>query len=208
LIFFMAEQLDLSIPEEFLAAREKRGEFTGDRLALRRPDAYRASVNLLALGATYLSIAKTVKISVNSVAAVARREHLSIESQKKELSSRFGLAAGLAVERIIERLENDEAAGAIPLNQLAVTAGISTDKKELLGGGATQRIEWVAPAPAAEDYLASLAAMRLEAVRSEAIEAEAVDADPDGTGRGKTRTKAAAEATEAAEADPKGASHG
>ena len=160
----MSEQLDLAIPEEFLAAREKRGEFTGARLAVRRPDAYRACVNLLAQGAPYLSIAKTVGISVNSVATVAKREASGIESKKKDLAERFKLAAGLAVERIIERLEDDEAAAAVPLNQLAVTAGISTDKKELLAGGATQRIEWVAPAPAAEDYKAALQAMRAEAV--------------------------------------------
>ena len=162
--FFMSEQLDLAIPEEFLAAREKRGEFTGDRLAVRRPDAYRTCVNLLAMGATYLSIAKTVKISVNSVAAVAKREAAGIESKKKDLAERFGLCAGLAVERMIERLEDDEAAAAIPFNQLSVGAGIAADKEQLLGGGATQRIEWVAPAPAADDYTAALQAMRAEAV--------------------------------------------
>ena len=92
----MSNQLDLAILEEFLAARGKRGEFTGDRLALWGLDAYGAVVNLRALGVTYLSIAKTCKISVNSVAAVARGKGVAIESQKKAHATRFSLTVELA----------------------------------------------------------------------------------------------------------------
>jgi hypothetical protein len=69
----MSNQLDLAILEEFLAARGKRGEFTGDRLALWGLDAYGAVVNLRALG-----------------------KGVAIESQKKAHATRFSLTVELA----------------------------------------------------------------------------------------------------------------
>ena len=134
-------QLNLSLPEKYLVSSEKRGEFTGERLSERKPELYRACVRLLGDGTPYLSIAKLLGISVNTVAAVKRKEKFSIESLKREQSEKYRLAGALAGERAIEMLSDDERAKEIPLNQLAIASGIFTEKAELLSGGAT-RNEW------------------------------------------------------------------
>jgi hypothetical protein len=157
------KQLDLSFPTKYLAEAEKKGEFTGERLSERKPEIYRACASLLAQGASYLSIAKLLKVSVNTVAAVKDREHISIESEKRTLAGSFRLASGLAAERAIEMLSDDERSKTIPLNQLAIATGIFTEKAELLSGGATSRVDWVQPAPAVDDFNSYLADLREKA---------------------------------------------
>lgn len=182
-------QLDLPIPKRFLESLELKGEFTGERLKERKPEVYRACASLLARGASYLSIAKVLGISVNSVSAVSRNEKTSIESEKKALAQTMRLASGLGAERIVEALGDDERAKDIPLNQLAIAVGIMTEKAELLSGGATARHEWVQPAPSAEDYSEYLKRMRSEAVT---IEAEVTDSPlvgSDGLDGRETKTK-------------------
>ena len=182
-------QLDLPIPKQFLETLESKGEFTGERLQERKPEVYRACASLLARGASYLSIAKVLSISVNSVSAVSRNEKFPIESEKRAMASTMRLGAGLGAERIVEALSDDERAKQIPLNQLAIATGILTEKAELLSGGATTRHEWVQPAPSAEDYAEFLKRMRSEAVT---IEAEVIDSPlggSDGLDQRETQTK-------------------
>lgn len=153
------KQTELSIGEEFLGELERKGEFTGDRLRDRKPEIYRACISLIGSGMGLLTIAKLLKISVNSVSAVKRNESFSIEIEKRAWADKFRTVAGLSAERAIEKLSDDEQAKDIPLNQLAITAGIFTEKAELLTGGATSRVDWVQPAPAVDDfekYIASL----------------------------------------------------
>lgn len=169
------EQLDLALPKQYLAEAEKRGEFTGERLAERKPEIYRACVSLLAQGASQLSIARLLKISVNSVAGVKQREQISIESEKRTLSASFRLASGLAADRAIELLADEERSKDIPLNQLAIATGIFTEKAELLSGGATSRVDWVQPAPAVDDYKTYLADLK---AKSQPIDAEIVESCP------------------------------
>lgn len=171
------EQLDLALPKHYLAEAEKRGEYTGERLAERKPEIYRACVSLLAQGASQLSIARLLKISVNSVAGVKNREQISIESEKRTLSNAFRLASGLAADRAIELLSDDERSKEIPLNQLAIATGIFTEKAELLSGGATSRVDWVQPAPAVDDFNQYLDDLRRTA---EPIEVESGESCPEG----------------------------
>jgi hypothetical protein len=166
------KQTELSLPAEFLGEAERKGEFTGQRLSERKPEIYSACVRLLAEGCSYLSIAKLLRISVNSVAAVKDREQISIESQKRQLAGSFRLASALASERAIELLSDEERSKEIPLNQLAIATGIFTEKAELLSGGATSRVDWVQPAPAVDDFNSYLDDLRSKA---EPIEVEAVD---------------------------------
>tara|TARA_E500000331_G_scaffold31590_1_gene26496 strand:+ start:327 stop:1013 length:687 start_codon:yes stop_codon:yes gene_type:complete len=157
------EQLDLSLAPEYLALAEKQGIFTGERLKERKPEVYRACVSLLAQGASYLSIAKLLSVSVNTIAAVKKHEAISIESEKRELAGAMRLATGLAVERINELLQDDERAKEIPLNQLAITTGILTEKTELLTGGATSRVDWVQPSASVDDYTTYLEELKRKA---------------------------------------------
>ena len=190
-------QLNLSLPEKYLVSSEKRGEFTGERLSERKPELYRACVRLLGDGTPYLSIAKLLGISVNTVAAVKRKEKFSIESLKREQSEKYRLAGALAGERAIEMLSDDERAKEIPLNQLAIASGIFTEKAELLSGGATSRVDWVQPAPAVEDYESYLAGLQDQAG---IIEAEAEDI---GFSEEKQKTKAIdSESSKGVQSDP------
>lgn len=177
-------QLDLSLPEKYLVSSEKRGEFTGERLSERKPEIYRACVRLLGDGTPYLAIAKLLGISVNTIAAVKRKEQNSIESIKKEQAEKYRLAGALAGERAIELLADDERAKEIPLNQLAIASGIFTEKAELLSGGATSRVDWVQPAPAVDDFNAYLDGLRDSA---EVIELED---ENNGFSPAKEKTKA------------------
>lgn len=164
------KQLDLALPTKYLAEAEKRGEFTGERLIERKPEIYRACASLLAQGASYLSIAKLLKVSVNTVAAVKDRERISIESEKRTLAGSFRLASGLAAERAIEMLADEDRSKTIPLNQLAIATGIFTEKAELLSGGATSRVDWVQPAPAVDDFNSYLADLREKAELVDVVE--------------------------------------
>lgn len=172
------EQSELALGSEFLAELEATGEFTGERLKLRKPEIYSACISLLGSGSGLLTIAKLLKISVNTISAIKKVEGVSIESEKRMWAERFRSVAGLSAERAIEKLMDDEQAKNIPLNQLAITAGIFTEKAELLTGGATSRVDWVQPAPSADDFAKYLDGLR-----------DADEMDPDGSSRGETETK-------------------
>jgi hypothetical protein len=187
-------QTELSLPAQYLAESEKKGEFTGERLKERKPEIYLACVSLLAQGASFLSIAKLLKVSVNTVSAVRDREQISIESQKRTLAGSFRLASGLAAERAIELLSDEERSKDIPLNQLAIATGIFTEKAELLSGGATSRVDWVQPAPAVDDFNSYLDDLRK---RAEPVDAEIIQVDPeDQTSAGGENNRCLPEETE------------
>ena len=188
------KQTELSLPAHYLAEAEKKGEYTGERLKERKPEIYRACVSLLAQGATYLSIAKLLKVSVNTVAGVKEREQISIESEKRTLASSFRLASGLAAERAIELMSDEERSKSIPLNQLAIASGIFTEKAELLSGGATSRVDWVQPAPAVDDFNSYLDGLRAKAVEAEVSTVDLGGSDRPGGGENRclqeeTKTK-------------------
>lgn len=177
------KQLDLSLPAEYLAEREKHGEFTGERLKKRKPELYQACVSLLGSGAALLQIAKLLKISVNTVSAVKQREQISIEMEKRLWADKFRTVAGLSAERAMELLADDDRAKDIPLNQLAIATGIFTEKAELLSGGATSRVDWVQPSPSADDYNQFLSDLR----RANAVDADLIE--DNGSKQPETETK-------------------
>jgi hypothetical protein len=113
---------------------ERRGRFTGERIAKNR-QLYQAIVKCLAEGIGIRHTARAFRVSPNTLMAIRQREGIAIETEKKELSAKMGLFVKMSVERLIEEID------CIPIGQLSVSAGIIADKKALIDGDPTVRIE-------------------------------------------------------------------
>lgn len=139
---------------------EAAGEFTGERLLTRRPDAYRAVVRMAAEGLSISATARALGVSRNTVAAVREREGISIEQEKKELLRDVRRAARLSVERAIELIPTINSA-----KDAAIVAAVMVDKGQLLSGEATSRIEKVeSNEDKLREMLASLPVLEAELV--------------------------------------------
>ena len=145
---------------------EAAGEFTGERLLARRPDAYRAVVRMAAEGLSISATARALGVSRNTVAAVREREGFTIEQDKKELLRDVRRAARLSVERAIELIPTINSA-----KDAAIVAAVMVDKGQLLSGEATSRIEKVeAGEDKLREMLASLPVLEAEVVQTGLIE--------------------------------------
>ncbi len=125
--------------EELSAEKlEGVGEFTGERLLARRPDAYQAIIRMSAEGLSISAQARALGVSRNTVCAVRDREGFSIEQDKKDLLRDVRRAARLSVERAIELVPCIQNA-----KDAAIVAAVMVDKMQLLSGEATARVERV-----------------------------------------------------------------
>lgn len=139
---------------------EAAGEFTGERLLARRPEAYRAVVSMAAEGLSISATARALSVSRNTVTAVREREGISIEQEKKELLRDVRRAARLSVERAIELVPSINSA-----KDAAIVAAVMVDKMQLLSGEATARIEKVEVSQdRLSEMLASLPVLEAEVV--------------------------------------------
>lgn len=155
-----AELIPISELDAALFCEEEQaavGTYTGERLFTQRPETYRAAVSLLAEGVGILRIAKLLKVSPSTVIAVRDREPGAIEIEKARLAKACLRGAQLCVEGIVEDLSDDERRKKIPTSQKAITAGILTEKHQLLTGQATGRLERVDAQPGHEAFLNAIA---------------------------------------------------
>jgi hypothetical protein len=137
--------------EELSAEKlEGVGEFTGERLLARRPDAYQAIIRMSAEGLSISAQARALGVSRNTVCAVRDREGFSIEQDKKDLLRDVRRAARLSVERAIELVPSINSA-----KDAAIVAAVMVDKMQLLSGEATARVERV---EVSQDKLAEMLA--------------------------------------------------
>ena len=137
--------------EELSAEKlEGVGEFTGERLLARRPDAYQAIIRMSAEGLSISAQARALGVSRNTVCAVRDREGFSIEQDKKDLLRDVRRAARLSVERAIELVPGIQNA-----KDAAIVAAVMVDKMQLLSGEATARVERV---EVSQDKLAEMLA--------------------------------------------------
>lgn len=92
-------------------------------------------------GATQRQIAERFKVSRNTIAQMVRRAENDgrLEPYKARLSARLGRAVEAGIEHWTEAVE----AGKVSASQIPVAVGIFTDKKLLLDGEATSRVEHV-----------------------------------------------------------------
>jgi hypothetical protein len=118
--------------------RKPKGNYTGERLQLLRPEIYRRVVELLAEPREHVSIREICRrchVTDDTVKAVEKREAIPIAARKEALMVQAARIAKLAYDRVEDQIE------AAPLPQAVVTAGVFTDKLQLLSGDATARLE-------------------------------------------------------------------
>ena len=157
---------------------EAAGEFTGERLLARRPEAYRAVVSMAAEGLSISATARALSVSRNTVTAVREREGISIEQEKKELLRDVRRAARLSVERAIELVPSINSA-----KDAAIVAAVMVDKMQLLSGEATARIEKVEVSQdKLSEMLASLPVLEAEVVPTGLNGNGSGQKGPDGSG--------------------------
>jgi hypothetical protein len=110
-----------------------KGRYTGERLKALRPETYRKVVELLAEPREHVSIREICRqchVTDDTVRAVEKREAIPITARKEALMVQAARIAKLAYDRVEDQIES------APLPQAVVTAGVFTDKFQLLSGDA------------------------------------------------------------------------
>jgi hypothetical protein len=113
---------------------KRKGNYTGERLKALRPQTYRRVVELLAEPREHVSIREICRqchVTDDTVKAVEKREAMSIAARKQELAVQAARIAKLAYDRVEDQIDT------APLPQAVVTAGVFTDKFQLLTADAT-----------------------------------------------------------------------
>jgi hypothetical protein len=117
---------------------KRKGNYTGERLKLLRPEIYRRVLELLAEPREHVSIREICRqchVTDDTVKAVEKREAISIAARKEALMVQAARIAKLAYDRVEDQIDS------APLPQAVVTAGVFTDKLQLLSGDATAHLQ-------------------------------------------------------------------
>lgn len=194
--------LDLPAAQFFLEnSNPGMGEYSGDLLKARKPELYRAAVQLLGRGYGIRDTAVILGVSARSVMAIRDREPAAIATVKESTARRYLDVSQLAAEIARERLL--ECPDTVSFKDLMIGGAVATDKHLVLSGEATQRVEHVVR-PASDDFDRMLADARR---RGQYLEGEIVpDTGIDGGLAGTNGAPAAGDAVRVAPAD--GASAG
>ena len=111
--------------------------FTGQKLAERDPEKYARIVQSLGEGKPMSRIAKSEKVSPETVSAILKRENKSVDAVQTLTAGLTSYASQACLMKIIEKLDKDE----IPAGVLSITFGILRDKEKNDLGMATNVIE-------------------------------------------------------------------
>ena len=87
-------------------------------------------VNALANGDSKRAIARALRVSSNTVTAVAEQEWLQVDARKQRIVAQCERNATLAADQLAERLETEK----LSANQLVPVFGVSVDKLLALTG--------------------------------------------------------------------------
>jgi len=126
-----------SLPDEVEQKLDQDGHYTAERLWRSRPDTYRTIVHLLQQGQSIRAIKRACRVHHLTIAAVAERERIAIDTGKEKVLANLRIAQSMLAESIIE----DVVDGNLKPEAKPIALGIITEKIELLSGGVTQRIE-------------------------------------------------------------------
>jgi hypothetical protein len=113
---------------------KRKGRYTGERLKALRPETYRRVMQLLAEPREHVSlreICRQCHVTDDTVKAVQEREAIPIAARKEQLMVQAARIAKLAYDRVEDQIDS------APLPQAVITAGVFTDKFQLLSGAAT-----------------------------------------------------------------------
>lgn len=112
-----------SVPEQ--QRPRSKGNYTGERLKLLRPETYRRVVELLAEPrehVSYREICRRCHVTDDTVKAIERRQVVPIAARKQALMEQAARIAKLAADRVEDQIDS----AALP--QAVVTFGVMTDK--------------------------------------------------------------------------------
>ena len=90
-------------------------------------------INALANGDSLRAIARALRVSNNTVAAIREQEWTQVAARKERIAAQCELNATLAAERMTDKLQSTDN---IPLNTLVPAFGVSVDKLAILRGHA------------------------------------------------------------------------
>ena len=133
--------------------------FTGQKLAEKDPEKYARIVQSLGEGKPLSRIAKSERVSPETVSAILKRENKSVDAVQTLTAGLTSYASQACVMKIIEKLEKDE----IPAGVLPITFGILRDKEKNDLGMATSVIEHKASV-SIDDVRRELAEMKKDAI--------------------------------------------
>ena len=150
----------LTTPEETCPA-----VYTGNKLANDDPERYSRVVQQLAEGKPLSRIAKTEKVSPDTVMAISKRESETVEAVQRMTQGLTTYASQACLMRIIDKLDKDE----IPPGVLPICFGILRDKERQDLGQATQTIE-VKRTLTIEEVKRELEDLKRDAVEAEVVE--------------------------------------
>ena len=139
--------------------------YTGQKLAERDPEKYARVVQSLGEGKPLSRIAKTERISPETVSAILKRENKSVDAVQTLTAGLTSYASQACLMKIIEKLDKDE----IPAGVLPITFGILRDKEKNDLGMATSVIEHKASL-SIEDVRKELAEMKRSAIDADVTE--------------------------------------
>jgi hypothetical protein len=118
--------------------RKPKGNYTGERVKLLRPETYRRVVRLLAEPREHVSIREICRqchVTDDTVKAIEKNEAVPIAARKQTLMLQAARIAKLAADRVEDQI------GTAPLQQSVVTFGVMTDKIIALSSDNTQAIQ-------------------------------------------------------------------
>jgi len=143
--------------------------FTGNGLAKRDPETYGKVVQDLAEGKALTRIAREHKVAPETVSAISKREHKTVQSVQELTQGLTSYASQACLEMIIRKLDQDQ----IPAGVLPICFGILRDKEKADLGEATTITE--------QRKVVSIDEVQkeLEAMKAESIPAEVTDITPE-----------------------------
>ena len=136
-----------------------KGEWTGERLRREAPRLVEGVLRLTALDVTQEDIAFALQMSVNSVRRIQTECAVSVDGYKERLGRGLRKVTSLTIHALAKKLEDPDQVAKMKVGELAIVAGITIEKEQLVSGGPTQRIEHTTGEPPIEafnDYIASL----------------------------------------------------
>jgi len=154
--FFSGEPVDLDVTR----LMEQRKLWTGERIRAEAPRLYEAVLKLAARGVSQEETAEILGLSINTVRHITIAEAASVDGYKDRLDGKLRRVTMLTLDAMAEKLDDPAQRKEIFFKDLAIGVGIAIEKRELVSGGATQRVE-VVEVPSAEainDWIRSLPA--------------------------------------------------
>jgi len=116
-------------------------------------------VSALANGDSKRAIARALRVSNNTVTAVAEQEWQQVEARKARIAAQAEQIASRSADLMLERL-NGKDARKIPLNVLNPVFGVAVDKTISLRGDASQTVRHLHSIDLTDDDLIAFAVAR------------------------------------------------